>query len=61
MENPPAVTMPDSTPAADKANAETERSIKVKMLANKTFRNLLKFLRLTMDVACGNQDLLTSK
>lgn len=54
MEHPPVVTMPESTPAADKTNAE-------KMVADKTFRNLLKFLRLTMKVACSHQQLLTSK
>lgn len=61
MENPPVVTMPESTPETDKANAEMERKIKLKMIADKTFKNLLKFLRLTMKVACSNQQLLTSK
>lgn len=61
MENPPIITMPESTPAADKANAEMEREVKVKMFADKVFINLLKCLRLTMEVACSNQQLLTSK
>lgn len=61
MENPAVVTMSVSTPAADKAKAETERTVKLQMVADKTFNNLLKFPRLTMDVACKNQQLLTSK
>lgn len=61
MENPPVVTMPESTPETDKANAEMERTVKLQMIANKTFKNLLTFLRLTMQVACSNQQLLESK
>lgn len=61
MENPPVVTMPVSAPETEKANADMERTIKLKMIAEKTFKNLLTFLRLTMKVACSNQQLLTSK
>lgn len=50
--------MPAATPPADIAKAETERTVKLGMIADKTFRNLLKFLRLTMEVACKNQQLL---
>ncbi|XP_031622912.1 uncharacterized protein LOC116340509 [Contarinia nasturtii] len=60
MENPPSVTMPESTPADDIHNAEMERTIKLKLIGDKVFRNLLKFLRPIMDVACSNQQLLTS-
>lgn len=60
MENPPTAVMPDSATAADIANAEMERAIKLNMLADKVFRNLLKFLRLTMKAACSHLQLLTS-
>lgn len=61
MENPPVITLPGSASAADIDNAEMERTIKLKMITDKIFRNLIKFLRLTMEVACSNQQLLTSK
>lgn len=53
--------MPESTPEADRAEVEMERTVKLKMTADKAFRNILTFIRLSMKVACSYQELLTSK
>lgn len=61
MENPPTISLPEGATATDIENAEMERTIKIKMAGDKIFRNLIKFLRLTMEAACNNLQLLTSK
>lgn len=48
MENPPTISLPEGATATDIENAEMERTIKIKMAGDKIFRNLIKFLRLTM-------------
>lgn len=60
MEKPPVVTMPESTPQSEKQNVDMERKVKIQIITDKALRNLLKFLRLTMEVACSNHHPLTS-
>lgn len=61
MEKPPEIEIPESASADELNNAKIERKFKLDLLKNKTYRNLLTFLRIMMDVACKNQQLLSSK